>query len=258
MAGRARRVHHEQEENIFWVTMSDLFLGMIMIFATLFFAFVTYSGTSDSAAQQATEQMVQEVVKEMRKDNIEVKLISEDKPQKAEPPRKDGKVQVEMDPQSGLVRICDLELFKLNSSELTPQGRKFLNKFIPVYFDCIFKKELYKYISSVVVQGHTDSVNFRGSYTPEQQYMKNMDLSMNRAYNVSSFIFFKCSGRPYLRELTHTVKVEGASSSRPIIIDGKEDFNKSRRVELRLLLKKPSDDVIKQFMANGGNYEDVR
>ena len=81
---------------------------------------------------------------------------------------------------------------------------------------------------------------------------------MNRAYNVANFIFYKCSNKPYQKELTHTIKVEGASSSRPITINGKEDKNKSRRVELRLLLKKPTDDVLSQFLTNGANYENIR
>ena len=257
MAGRARKVNHEQEENIFWVTMSDLFLGMFMIFATLFFAFVTYSGTTNSSAQDATQQMVQEVVKELKKENIKVKMISEDKPEKIDP-KKDGKIDLEMDPNTGLVRISNLELFKLNSAEITPQGRFFLGKFIPIYFKCIYKKELAKYISSVVVQGHTDTINFKGNYSTEQQYMKNMNLSMNRAYNVTDFIFAKCSGQSYGQDLTHTIRVEGDSSSRPIVINGQEDFDRSRRVELRIVLKKPSDDVVKKFMTNGGNYEDYK
>ena len=252
----ARRKHAEAEENIFWVTMSDLFLGMFMVFATLFFAFVTNSGQGSQAAQEATTEMVQEVVQEMEKQNIKVRMIDETKPE--QPTKDQSKVHVEMDPVTGVVRISDLELFALNSSELSPKGRAFLNKFIPVYFDSIYKKELSQYISAVVIQGHTDSTLFRGNYTVEQQYLKNMNLSMNRAYNVANFIFYKCSNKPYQKELTHTIKVEGASSSRPITINGKEDKNKSRRVELRLLLKKPTDDVLSQFLTNGANYENIR
>lgn len=251
----ARKKHEGAEENIFWVTMSDLFLGMFMVFATLFFAFVTNSGQGSQAAQEATTEMVQEVVQEMEKQDIKVKLIDENKP---EPTTEKEKVHVEMDPVTGLVRISDLELFDLNSAQLTPKGKAFLNKFIPVYFDCIYKKELSEHVSAVVIQGHTDSTNFKGNYTVEQQYMKNMNLSMNRAYNVANFIFVKCSNKSYQKDLTHTIKVEGASSSRPIIINGQEDKAKSRRVELRLLLKRPSDDVLAKFLTNGGHYEDIR
>lgn len=250
----ARKKQAEAEENIFWVTMSDLFLGMFMVFATLFFAFVTNTGQG-SGAQEATTEMVQEVVQEMQKQNIKVKLIDENKPEKTNTKEN---VHVEMDPVTGLVRISDLELFDLNSSQLTPKGKAFLNKFIPVYFDSIYKKELAQYISAVVIQGHTDSTNFRGNYSTEQQYMKNMNLSMNRAYNVANFIFAKCSNKPYQKDLTTTIKVEGASSSRPIIINGVEDKNKSRRVELRIMLKKPAGDVLSEFLTVGANYENVR
>ena len=242
----ARRKHEEPQENIFWVTMSDLFLGMFMVFTTLFFAFVTNSGQSNCAAQEATQEMVQEVVKEMSKQNIKVKMINEDKP---EAPKPNERIDVE---------ISNLQLFALNSSELTPSGRAFLNKFIPVYFDCIYKKDLSKYVSSVVIQGHTDTTNFKGNYTIEQQYMKNMDLSMNRAYNVANFVFQKCSNKKYGSELTHTVRVEGVSSAKPIIINGIEDKNKSRRVELRLLLKNPPGDALTNLTKNGGEYEDIR
>ena len=252
----ARKKHAEAEENIFWVTMSDLFLGMFMVFATLFFAFVTNSGQG-SGAQEATQEMVQEVVQEMEKQDIKVKMIDENKPEQTPKEDKD-KIHVEMDPVTGLVRISDLELFDLNSSQLTPKGKAFLNKFIPVYFDAIYKKDLSEYISSVVIQGHTDSTYFRGNYSVEQQYMKNMNLSMNRAYNVADFIFIKCANKPYQKELTHTIKVEGASSSKPILINGKEDKKQSRRVELRLLLKKPTGDVLSRFLTDGADYEDIR
>ena len=101
----ARKKHEGAEENIFWVTMSDLFLGMFMVFATLFFAFVTNSGQGSQAAQEATTEMVQEVVQEMEKQDIKVKLIDENKP---EPTTEKEKVHVEMDPVTGLVRISDL------------------------------------------------------------------------------------------------------------------------------------------------------
>ena len=134
----------------------------------------------------------------------------------------------------------------------------FYSLFIPVYFDCIYKKDLSKYVSSVVIQGHTDTTNFKGNYTVEQQYMKNMDLSMNRAYNVANFVFQKCSNKKYGNELTHTVRVEGVSSAKPIIINGIEDKNKSRRVELRLLLKNPPGDALTNLTKHGGEYEDIR
>lgn len=251
----ARKKQAENEENIFWVTMSDLFLGMFMVFATLFFAFVTNSGQGSTEVQEATSKVAQEVGEEMEKINIKVKLIDEKFPDAYKP---DEKSDLEIDPVSGLVRISDLELFELNSAKLTPKGKMFLNKFIPVYFATIYKQDLAKHINSVIIQGHTDSTNFKGRYSVEQQYLKNMNLSMNRAYNVADFIFAKCSGQQYQKDLLKTIRVEGASSSIPIKINGVEDKTRSRRVELRLQLKHPTDDILSKFLIRGATYEDFR
>ena len=39
-------------------------------------------------------------------------------------------------------------------------------------------------------------------------------------------------------KLRKMILVEGASFSDPVLVNGKEDFAKSRRVELKLILKK--------------------
>ncbi|MCD8378362.1 MAG: OmpA family protein [Candidatus Gastranaerophilales bacterium] len=260
MGAKFRPKKQEFEENIFWVTMSDLFIGMFMIFATLFFAFCANTGQGAGAeAAQATREAVQQVVEKMREQNINVVEKAEQVNQIVEekPVETAKKIDVEIDPFSGMAKISDLELFKLNSAELTPAGKQFLTKFLPVYFDAILNSELKKYVTYIVIQGHTDSNLFRGSYTPQQQYMKNMNLSMNRAYNVAEFIFQICKGKPYYKDLTHIIRVEGASFSKPIMVNGKEDFKQSRRVELRLTLKEQKLDVLQQFLkqGTGGQYE---
>ena len=75
-------------------------------------------------------------------------------------------------------------------------------------------------------------------YGERLQYMKNMELSLNRAYAVANYM----TNTPYNKEngnkLRKMIVVEGASFSDPVLIDGKEDFSKSRRVELKLVMKK--------------------
>jgi outer membrane protein OmpA-like peptidoglycan-associated protein len=84
-----------------------------------------------------------------------------------------------------------------------------------------------------------------------------MQLSMNRAYNVAQFIFDISKGKPYYKDLTHIIRVEGASFSRPILVEGKEHYTKSRRVELRLVLKEQKLEVLHQFLrqGTGAHYE---
>ena len=75
-----------------------------------------------------------------------------------------------------------------------------------------------------------------------------MNLSMNRAYNVAEYAFELTKGKPYYKDLTHVVRVEGASFSKPITTNGKENYKLSRRVELRLVLKEEKYDILQQVI----------
>lgn len=248
MGAKVRRKKEEFQENIFWVTISDLFIGMFMIFATLFFAFCANTGQGSVDIVQATEAAVQQMVEKAKQQDINAvekaeleEMTPEERPVK-------NTIDVEIDPFSGMAKISDLELFKLNSAELTPKGKEFLRKFLPIYLDEVLSSELKQYVSYIIIQGHTDSHLFRGSHTPQEQYMLNMNLSMNRAYNVAVYAFDLSKNKPYYKDLTHIIRVEGASFSKPILYQGKEDYNRSRRVELRLVLKEQKFDILQQLL----------
>lgn len=275
MGAKVRRKKQEFHGNIFWVTMSDLFIGMFMIFATLFFAFSANTGQGASAeATKATREVVEVIAERLQEQSISAIKQSENgipvgtsegqfegsAVEQQKKAQKDSvnqiseeRADVEIDPFTGMARISDLELFKLNSSELTPKGREFLSKFIPTYLDAIFSSDLKKYLLYIIIQGHTDSHLFKGVHSPQEQYMLNMNLSMNRAYNVANYVFLLSKNKPYYKELTHMVRVEGASFSKPILVNGKEDYNKSRRVELRLVLKEQKLDILQQFFSHTNN-----
>lgn len=216
---RIRPKSNDSEENIFWVTMTDLMTGLVLVFMVLFFWAYMQGNMSKLQGQVAQETVAQELSQALRENNIEA--------------------QVE---NSGIVKIQDLELFEVSSYELSEKGKQFLDKFAPVYLNSIFSNEfLNKNIEKIVIQGHTDSQTFVGKFSEDQQYMKNMELSLNRAYAVANYM----SNTPYNKEngdkLRKMVIVEGASFSEPVIVDGKEDYAKSRRVELKLMLKNKTE-----------------
>lgn len=260
MGAKVRPKPHEEGGNIFWVTMSDLFIGMFMIFATLFFAYCANTGQGNGEAAKVVCETVQQMVQDMKNVNVKADVKVENLDLKLESSEKSQEklADVEIDPFSGMAKISDMELFELNSAVLTPKGKAFLGKFLPIYFDNVMQGNLRQYVTYVVIQGHTDSQLFRGVSSRQQQYMLNMNLSMNRAYNVANYVFILCKNKPYYNDLTKILRVEGASFSRPILVNGKEDYKRSRRVELRLVLRPEKMEILQQFLrtsTGGSSYE---
>lgn len=205
------------EGNIFWITMTDLMTGLVLVFVVMFF----YSYLSNHI-----EKMEEELAKENANKALQETLNEQH-------------IEATVDPVSGVVKISDLELFDLSSDELSDKGKAYLDKFAPAYLNSIFSNEyLDEKVDKIIIQGHTDSQTFAGEFTDDEQYMKNMELSLNRAYNVANYM----TNTPYNKEngnkLRKMIIVEGASFSDPVLVDGKEDFAKSRRVELKLVFKK--------------------
>lgn len=220
----------EGDNNIFWTTMSDLMLGLAIIFITLFVFAMT--GFTQQNIEQKKQQME---VSEQLAENL-----------------KKVDIDTEIDKITGDIIISDLDLFELGSSKLSAKGKSFLNKFAPIYIDTIFsKKEYANNIESIIVQGHTDSHMYAGVKNPDEQYLKNMTLSLERANSVATYIFTTNYNKEYSTALKKKMVVEGKSFSEPILINGKEDFDKSRRVELHLKAK--SFDLADTLFAKGSN-----
>lgn len=210
------KIDDSAEGNIFWVTMTDLMTGLVLVFIVLFF--YTYINSHYQAFQQ-----------NMAKENASKTLQQS---------LKNQSIEATVDPVSGIVKISDLELFEVNSYKLSAKGKAYLDKFAPAYLNSIFTNDyLNRNVDKIIIQGHTDSQTYKGKYTQDEQYMKNMELSLNRAYEVANYI----TNTPYNKNngnrLRKMIIVEGASFSEPVLIGGKEDFAKSRRVELKITLK---------------------
>lgn len=212
--------------------MSDLLLGLAIIFMTLFVLAMTGFTQETIELQQnqmkASEQMAEKL--------------------------KEADIDAEVDKLTGNVKISELELFELGSYTLSAKGKKYLDKFVPIYIDTIFANEtLAGNVANIIVQGHTDSHSYAGLKTPEEQFVKNMELSLLRANAVEQYMFKTKYNKKYDKDLRRLVTVEGRSFSEPVLkADGTEDFAKSRRVELKLRVK--GKNLSRVFGLNfGGN-----
>ena len=209
------------DDNVFWVTMSDLLLGLVVIFIILFVFAITGFTTNKVNEQKNQFEVSEKLLEELKKNNI----------------------NADVDKFSGRIKISDLELFQLNSYELSPKGKAYLAKFVPVYFNTILKdKKIRDNISQIIIEGHTDSHTFAGAKSDEERYFRNMDLSLKRASAVAEYVVYSdYNGKKnYEKDLFKLLSVQGKSSSEPVLVNGKEDFSKSRRVELKIMFKDKS------------------
>ena len=140
------KVDEGTENNIFWITMTDLMTGLVLVFIVMFL----YSYISSNA-----EAVKQKIAKENATKAMQESLVSKN-------------INATIDPHTGIVKISDLELFEIGSYNLSPKGRAYLNKLVPIYIDTIFsKKDLINGIENIVIQGHTDSQSYVGVKNPD-------------------------------------------------------------------------------------------
>ncbi len=214
------------EENIFWITMSDLLLGLMIIFLILFIMSMVGFSQAKVAEQSAQTEMAEKLAKE---------LVN-------------NKIDVNIDKMSGQVEISDLELFDIGSAKLSAKGKAYLDKFFPIYIDTIFSNpEVSDKVENLIIEGHTDSQMFKGLNSADEQYTKNLELSSMRATEVANYVFKTNYNKKYSKKLHKVLIVEGKSNTEPIMTNGKEDFNKSRRVELEIRMK-AGENVIEKML----------
>ena len=146
----------EQETGI-WLSVGDLMSGLLMFFALLFIAV---------SAQLLNYQ---ELIKDLPQ-----KILS------AVQEKVGDKGSFSIDSQTGDISLEDKILFDEGKANLKPQGKKFLEEFIPLYSEIIFSNPEYeKQVIRIIIEGHTSS---KGDQTD------NMELSFKRALAVSEYI----------------------------------------------------------------------
>ena len=211
-----QRKHGAEEDggNIFWVTMSDLMLGLAIIFITLFVLAMTGFNQKSVQQQRVKMEVAKKIESELQKQHIDAKV----------------------DRMTGDLKIPSSALFEVNSFILKPEGKQFLDKLTPIYVNTIFSsKKLVDNIDSIIIVGHTDSQAFAGLTNINDQFVYNMDLSTKRANSVAAYMLEGKYKPEYNEVFRHMITVEGRSFNDLILDDqGKEDMAKSRRVEIKL------------------------
>lgn len=203
--------YQSNEENIFSQSTGDLMAGLLFIFILLLMGALLQ-------VQEKAEQD-EELVKQY--DQIKTQLYID----LQEEFKEDLKVWRASIDSTLCVRFQEPSmLFDYDKAELKPKFKDILDDFFPRYIAVLNKKEYKDRIVEIRIEGHTDS---------KGEYFYNMELSQNRTRSVLQYCFGLMT-EEQSAWLKCLITANGLSSSQPILVDGKEDFALSRRVEFRV------------------------
>lgn len=232
-----------EEENYF-VSMTDLMVGLVFIFIILlmYFALQFQKVTEELTGANQTRTEILEQLQATLK----------------------GKgVPVIIDRENGILRLPDSILFDSGQSQLKPEGRvnvgylaDALHDVLPCYTtglkrssSCPSKKHQ---IESVYVEGHTDSDRYGGNGALKD----NWDLSVVRATNtfralteLQPDLVQLCS--PKRTRCEPILSVSGYGPQRPVPeTSGTEEDKKkqNRRIDLRLIMMAPDSGETRQVL----------
>ncbi len=137
-------------------------------------------------------------------------------------------LNITINQDTGDITTPNFILFEAGSSELSDEGKQFLDDFIPLYLEVLMRPEYESDISEVIIEGHTDS-----------PFSTDMELSQQRAARVIAYSM----QMPALTEaqrayLTDRAMFIGRGFTDPVFNeDGQINREASRRVEIKFQIR---------------------
>ena len=198
------------DENPFGLSLGDLMAGLLLIFVLLL-SFVMLRLESTIGEFDERERIKKLLIRRLLQELSEF--------------------DVEIDPDTGVIRITEGILFDFGEDELKQVGKEFLRQFTPKYVGILLSDPLVKeHIAQVIIEGHTDNVG---------GYEYNLSLSLRRAKSVAVYLFTKEFGTfRYADDLKKLLSANGRSFVQPIAPnDTEEGRAQNRRVEFQFRLR---------------------
>ena len=211
-----------------WMSISDMMSGLMLIFLFIAISFMM--------RVEAEKQEMQNVAIEYRdiKANLNEALYSvfEDELQAW-----DATITTD----NSIIFNSPQVLFKVNSSELTWEFKTILQEFFPRYLKVLNEQEYKGEIQELRVEGHT-SKSWKNATSKKEVYLKNMQLSQNRAYQVLAF----CYSLEDDTTKKARVWLEKYFRANGMAFAKYKDAQKSRRVEFVIEMK--SEDKVYELL----------
>ncbi|MBH0114373.1 OmpA family protein [Novosphingobium sp. YJ-S2-02] len=229
MEARVRRKAPEESESYF-VSMTDLMVGLVLIFIILLAYFaLNLQATEEklTGADAARADILQDLSEALKKEGLAVSI----------------------DIETGVLRLPDELLFNSGQYQLTEKGQRAvgtvadaMSEILPCYTigaECAGEQSPYR-VDAIFVEGHTDQDPMTGG-------LDNYDLSVMRAAN--TFRALKAAN-PIVDQMRNLPKSEPASAKilglsgygpDRLVDEGEspEAKSRNRRIDLRFLMMSP-------------------
>jgi len=232
---------HSHEEESYFVSMTDMMVGLLFIFIIMLMYFaLQYQSTTKQmiSAQETRKAIVSEIQDTLRKEGL----------------------VVDVDPKSEVLRLSENALhFDLGSSVVDAKAdhvitslSSVLSNILPCYSNeqtlhanvekCAQRNQEQHWIEAIFIEGHTDN---RPYMVAGQN--RNLNLSTDRAANTYAAMVAK---RPDLEDLKNPegqalLSVSGYGDKRPLSPDSNatdEGRRANRRIDIRLIMATPQQD----------------
>jgi len=142
---------------------------------------------------------------------------------------------IDIDKKNGSLRLASNILFGSGQSTLKPAAKVALKKAFEEYIGTLVTNPKIKpHLDKIIIEGHTDSVG---------PYIYNLNLSQKRALAVMEYLLtLDFTAEHNIRPL---MTASGRAYLDAIMVDGVEDKNASRRIEIKFRLK--NEDAMQEI-----------
>jgi chemotaxis protein MotB len=135
--------------------------------------------------------------------------------------------KVNIDKKSGSLKLASNILFDRGSAELKEESKSELKRAFEEYIGTLVTNPKIKpHLDKVIIEGHTDS---------DGGYLYNLELSQKRAFAVMNFLLTLDFAKQH--NIKPLMTASGRAYLDAIVVDGVEDKDASRRIEIKFRLK---------------------
>lgn len=221
-----------------WISVSDMMTGLMMVFLFISIVFMEKVDSEQQAVQNIAltyESYQDELHKSLEKE-FAIDLAN---------------WNAEILPDS-TVRFKEPDvLFDEGSKTVKPKFQVILNDFFPRYIGLLASEKYRSNIEEIRIEGHTSS-SWENSTDLSERYLHNALLSQQRSFAILDYCFRLPSISKQQDWLTKVLRANGLAFANPVLIAGKEDASRSRRVEFKVKTKADEKirDIVKTVKAD--------